>query len=154
MSNKKLDFAAIYRWIDYNSAKVNYRSQIDLFELLFNFFTVKEQTHYSAGRISQILRGSVALPAEIVTRYQINDAYIASLMDAVETLITIDFPDAPAALADLAQMIAEDDTISEIQKRNLLCNADVGGGDASIEWVTDIIRFAMLPRRDTRQKIA
>lgn len=154
MSNKKLDFAAVFAWIERHSSRVTYRSQIDLFEQLFDHFVVVEAMHYSAGRICQIFRGNAPLPAEMVTRYQLDDAYITSLMDEVEALLAIDFADAPAALEDLAAMVAADDTISDIQRRNLLYRVDFEGGAASAAWVVDIIRFAMLPRRDTRQKIA
>lgn len=154
MYGKKLDFAAIYSWLERHSSGVLYRSHVDTFESLFAHYVATEEVYYSASRICQMLRGSVSLPRDLITRYRCDDVYIESLMDAVKALITLDIADAPAALEDLAQMIAEDDTISEIQKRNLLCNADVGGGDSSIKWVTDIVRFAMLPRRDARRKIA
>ena len=154
MNNYQLDFAAIYSWFERHSAGVLNRTQVMFFENLFKCYVESEEVYYSSSRISQMLRGRVSLPRELITRYQCNDAYVASLADAVKALITLDIADAPAALEDLAQMIAEDDTISEIQKRNLLCNADVGGGDSSIKWVTDIVRFAMLPRRDARRKIA
>lgn len=154
MNGKKLDFAAIYSWIEQHSAGVLYRSQVSNFESLFEHYVVTEEVYYSASRICQMVRGNVGLPRELITRYQCDDAYIASLADAVKALITLDIADAPAALEDLATMVAEDDTISDAQRRNLLCHADFGGGDASVKWVTDIVRFAMLPRRDARQKIA
>lgn len=154
VNTKMLNFAAIYEWIEKNSMRVTYRSQVDIFEAIYNHYIVAEGVHYSAGRISQFFRGNAALPAEMVTRYQLDDAYITSLMDAVEALLAIDFADAPAALANLAQMIEEDDTISDIQKNNLLYRVNIEGGDASAAWATDVIRFAMLPRRDIRSKIA
>lgn len=154
MNNYQLDFAAIYSWIERHSAGVLYRTQVEFFENLLAKYVVSEEVYYSASRICQMVRGNVSLPREVVTRYQCDDAYIASLADAVKALITLNIADAPAALEDLATMVAEDDTISDAQRRNLLCHADFGGGDASVKWVTDIVRFAMLPRRDARQKIA
>lgn len=154
MNNYQLDFAAIYSWIERHSAGVLCRTQVDYFENLFAHYVVNEEVYYSASRICQMVRGNVSLPRELVTRYQCDDAYIASLADAVKALITLDMADAPAALEDLVTMVAADDTISDVQRRNLLHRANIEGGDASIEWVTDIIRFSMLSRRHVRQKIA
>ena len=62
MKNKKLDFAAMYQWIEEFSSKVTYRSQVVLFDRLFDRFVTAEGIHYSAGYISEIFRGDENLP--------------------------------------------------------------------------------------------
>lgn len=149
----KFDFSAMWTWIVRHASPVTYQKETDLFEQLFWSFLRDENAIFDAARISRIKSGRERLPRKMVALYNSRGEYVSDLRDEVETLLALDFADAPGALEELISMIESDETISPIQRRNLLRPSAVDGWDQPIDWVTDMICYSMLPRTDTPPKI-
>lgn len=144
----KFDFPAMWTWIIQHACPVTYRTETDLFEQLFWSYLRDENAIFDAARISRIKSGRERLPRKMVALYNSRDEYVSDLKGEVETLLALDFADAPGALAELIDMVGSDETISPIQRRNLLRHSAVDGWDQPIDWVTDMICYSMLPRAD------
>ena len=142
----KFDFSAMWTWIIQHACPVTYRKETDLFEQLFWSYLREENAIFDAARISRIKSGRERLPRKMVALYNSRGEYVAALRDEVKTLLALDFADAPGALAELIDMIASDETISPVKRRNLLRGSVVDGWEPPVDWVTDMICYSMLPR--------
>ena len=144
------DFSAIWKWIIRNATPVTFDNEVDLFEQLFWPYVRNEKAVFESARISKIKSGREQLPKKMVALYNSRGEYASALMDEVENLLSLNFADAGKALAELADIIQSDDSISPTEKRNLLHRAAVDGWDQPVQWVTDMICRSMMFRQQAK----
>ena len=143
-------FSTIWKWIIRNATPVSFNSEQDLYEQMFWLYLRDEKAVFESARISRIKTGRERLPQKMVALYNSREEYASALMEEVETLLFQDFADAGKALAELADIIQSDDSISPTEKRNLLHRAAVDGWDQPVQWVTDMICRSMMFRANAK----
>ena len=143
-------FSTIWKWIIRNATPVSFNSEQDLYEQMFWLYLRDEKAVFESARISRIKTGRERLPQKMVALYNSREEYASALMEEVETLLFQDFADAGKALAELADIIQSDDSISPTEKRNLLHRAAVDGWDQPVQWVTDMICRSMMFRANIK----
>lgn len=154
-NNRRVDFSAVFCWIIRNTReRVSFSSDVDLFEKLFDKYLRDECVVYSPGRISQFKSGRAFLPRQLVSRYWMDDDYRNDLWIKLESLLVIDMTDAEKALAELVQLIQEDNTISETQRNTLLHCTCKEQCDQQVEFLVNVLLYAMRVRGDPNSKSA
>ena len=143
-------FATIWQWIIRNATPVTFDNEADLFEQMFWPYVRNEKAVFEAARISRIKTGRERLPQKMVALYNSRGEYASALMEEVDKLLSLNFADAGKALAELADIIQSDDSISPTEKRNLLHRAAVDGWDQPVQWVTDMICRSMMFRANIK----
>lgn len=151
---KKLSFPIFWEWVLACSRPITYDTQLELFCLLFDAYSVETDKHYTAVQVSRYASGKEHLPRRMVSKYWLVENYISDLEEAVLTVLIPAIPDLPGAIDQLICIVGEDDTLTRRQRCILLegCNAD--GGEATAAWVAYILRYAMLMRSDSGIKAA
>ena len=143
-------FSTLWKWTIRNATPVSFNTEQDLWEQMFWVFLRDEKAVFESARISRIKSGREQLPKKMVALYNSREEYASALMDEVEKLLSLDFADAGKALAELADIIQSDDSISPTEKRNLLHRAAVDGWDQPVQWVTDMICRSMMFRANAK----
>lgn len=152
---RRIDFSAVFYWIVRNTRdRVSFSSDVDLFEKIFEKYIRDECVVYSPGRISQFKSGRSYLPRQMVSRYWMDDDYQNDLWIEIESLLVMDMTDTEKALAELVQLIQEDNTISDTQRNMLLHCTCKEQCDRQTEFVVNVLLYAMRVRGDPGCKSA
>ena len=109
---KKLSFPIFWEWVLACSRPITYDTQLELFCLLFDAYSVETDKHYTAVQVSRYASGKEHLPRRMVSKYWLVEDYISDLEEAVLTVLVPAIPDLPGAIDQLICIVGEDDTLT------------------------------------------
>lgn len=142
----RLTFSSFWEWFIRYSKKITYDQQEILFEkLFFVYYNRPDIKTPDKSRISQYKNGAT-LPKELINTYYPGTEYREELRDAIKKYIRPNITAWPAAGEVLYTIVKDDQMIPRPEWEKLMNDCVLEGGDATVEWLTDVLICAIVPR--------